>query len=1431
MPYIFNSPYPAPTTFRTAYKRPGAPDPYWAGGEYPPQQNNALRNAAIFGGAIAGIGAAGFIPAGGGKRIWDYYLSGIRHAEELSPYGMFKTFQFSQIFSPAGTVPSRILTPSGFFMEEVVDPVTGVVTRTPRYRAQHFASNMLGLKPNELAVTGAFHRGIEFRRTGLLFGEASVRGGPTLTRAALPVNLGSSAGRGFIDAYAKVSGLSSAGGTTAQAERMFVTAPYTDKVLGIPLSEVAAIRLQKTRVIGRYARAYWASQISRLNRLLEAAYEFPVVGRALTWTEKNIGFRLPVKPGTATQTLLRYAGKGLAIAAAFKGFEYFSYLRSRQEASFGTSLIGAGIGASALGAISKNPRTALWGAAIGGLIGASPAFDRGIIPGIAELWARGHVSYAKNVSEPLGLTRATEEQESLMPGITKLSTVAGFAGAAWLGSWPLQIYRKFSLLNKLKGTPEAKSLGIYGAYSELLKKGKAEFAEAASLAKGPLAKFKAAFFPAAETATQKATKGFLYGGRQAGLAGLALWGGFALAASLATGSFPGILGTEKTAEELEDIYSGRKEVPIRRGRFWEFGRSSWEGGRISHYRPHQVALLRSGAEARAKALYGSEEERWAYDPMLHPFKALFDKDFKYHWEKKYYHERPYPVSGTYFEDVPFIGPATQQIGKLIKPPRLMHTEEWLLGGGENISSDAIVKRVPTAALSEPNKEIGGISPATPIASHGMESSLGRFMYNINELRGLTGFVHGAIKEHLTGTQDYFDQYEQLESARRAYGAERKYWDLDLGGGLGLTEPIRRFIPHRRRQIGLYNPIRNLMPEWLPGPNYYIDFRHGDPFTKVPSGEIRLPGAGYSALNPDVAGLTPAEYPLFHRFKILADVAMYSDEFKRTKIEAAKAAKQGLLTEDQIAQIQEINQQVSEKKKRKRFNEYQFTQDTLQKMRVHVKEQISPGTFVTEKHGVIKLSGIQMAKEQIASENAEKLMAVDTRKKRAMMSDFLEQYGTPGTALDVYVHKDLNHRYKLTSKGAYQPAAISAEGTDLAAELVSQGIAEYKEDDVFANASKYNAGERILGQLWETFTHHESPLEYLTPISPMSKFVHQRSAIEEYERSRTYGTEAALWQHPVEHFIRPATWMTKRMFGTEEIPAHVRQRWEIEEYFDKLKYVKAKILERAADSAGDMEAAKEFREQQRTTLFGTNPYGSWKNIFSALPALDRDYFSAFQSAQSTEDRAKIMEIIPPNQKPIYQAQWNIQLANALRAEKRMGISTNESEKLLDSLYKQRVGEGREVTPESMEKYEKQKYKKESYADWARRKELEEYFNEHPLPGPDFVGFDPRVDLEDVKLKVVNMAGQDMHDFNLWQSRDKQLARKPYLEGSEAKVTGEVQYSEAEMKARLAEVLGLDNIQVVSMPSGDSRDYVEVNLKDDRKRALKLYASNPEFHGMV
>src|SRR5690606_22538563 len=44
-----------------------------------------------------------------------------------------------------------------------------------------------------------------------------------------------------------------------------------------------------------------------------------------------------------------------------------------------------------------------------------------------------------------------------------------------------------------------------------------------------------------------------------------------------------------------------------------------------------------------------------------------------------------------------------------------------------------------------------------------------------------------------------------------------------------------------------NTIDNNMPTWLPGAEYFTDFQHGDPYTKVKRGEMRLPGEAYERL--------------------------------------------------------------------------------------------------------------------------------------------------------------------------------------------------------------------------------------------------------------------------------------------------------------------------------------------------------------------------------------------------------------------------------------------------------------------------------------------------------------------------------------------------------------------------------------------------------
>jgi len=125
-----------------------------------------------------------------------------------------------------------------------------------------------------------------------------------------------------------------------------------------------------------------------------------------------------------------------------------------------------------------------------------------------------------------------------------------------------------------------------------------------------------------------------------------------------------MIGDRKTADERRRIYSGEQLVPFRQGRFWEMGPTPWQGGRIKYFRPHWYAAMKAHAEDAS--LYGTEKEKWAHNPVLHPFRYLHDP---YWLEKKHYLNRPYPVTSSAFSDVPLVGPVlAAMIGRFFAIP-------------------------------------------------------------------------------------------------------------------------------------------------------------------------------------------------------------------------------------------------------------------------------------------------------------------------------------------------------------------------------------------------------------------------------------------------------------------------------------------------------------------------------------------------------------------------------------------------------------------------------------------------------------------------------------------------------------------------------------------------------------------------------------------
>lgn len=229
-----------------------------------------------------------------------------------------------------------------------------------------------------------------------------------------------------------------------------------------------------------------------------------------------------------------------------------------------------------------------------------------------------------------------------------------------------------------------------------------------------------------------------------------------------------------------------------------------------------------------------------------------------------------------------------------------------------------------------------VAAAPPISQGSLRFQGSEFGYRAQEMAGLYGFGFANIRESLGfGRSDFEPTAPVLQSASKAYGIGRSFWDLNLGGlgdvpaaemGMELSEITRRFIPKERTNVNYLNPIANRMGmqyPFLPGSDYFINFKTGDPFTKVPEGELRLPGVTFERLNPTKRDYTDPVTQL----DILADVAPYSREFRSLD----RTLNMGGLDPSQRVEVERIRAQVSETTKRNTFTPYRYKGKTAEEL--------------------------------------------------------------------------------------------------------------------------------------------------------------------------------------------------------------------------------------------------------------------------------------------------------------------------------------------------------------------------------------------------------------------------------------------------------------------------------------------------------------------
>ena len=567
-----------------------------------------------------------------------------------------------------------------------------------------------------------------------------------------------------------------------------------------------------------------------------------------------------------------------------------------------------------------------------------------------------------------------------------------------------------------------------------------------------------------------------------------------------------------------------------------------------------------------------------------------------------------------------------------------------------------------------------------------------------------------------------------------------------------SEGIRRYIPNRRSDVEYRNPLPSGLPSWLPGPNsgYYLDFSRASIYSEIKEPWARLPGAGYAALNPELKGVAPEDYPSYWRFKVLADLAPWSQEYGQYDKAMSELKAQGRLTADQILQVQATRRRVKEAKRKKEFQRLKYD-EAVTRQKVRITGEVEPGVYLTDRFGSapIVLAGVDSSGASLANiamqENASLTATEALRRghaKRAQLSDYLRDHIYPGAEIDVFVHQDPSSLMERGRGGqATVPVVAVAGGTNVNRRLIEMGLGQ--EETTLGSLDPMAATgtmQRAFGSFWENLAHGaETPLESLTPVAPIAKFVHQRTALEDYQRTQVYGRDVALWQKPVEHFLAPGLKTTMWWAGWRELPADVKERYMVDEYFDRLKHMKWERLSDAARARGEGAAASKYMARAEKTITGANIF-SERSAYLALGKNERVYFEQFVYSPSARERREISQYVSPQMNQVLHAQWARRAAEGAQMRAEAGIPMSGDREIMSNWNAMQSSE----------------------AEAARQQQIREQQQEMPVPGPAWVGWEENAAIDDFKVKTVNDKNMDMSGYGIWQSDLRRVERRPWVQ---------------------------------------------------------------------
>lgn len=400
-----------------------------------------------------------------------------------------------------------------------------------------------------------------------------------------------------------------------------------------------------------------------------------------------------------------------------------------------------------------------------------------------------------------------------------------------------------------------------------------------------------------------------------------------------------------------------------------------------------------------------------------------------------------------------------------------------------------------------------------------------------------------------------------------------------------------------------------------------------------------------------------------------------------------------------------------------------------------------------------------------------------------------------------VAKGSSEQYRMRKKllDEYKAGNLNKREEDILVETLDKEVARENKRIFKDDFEKQSQGRGPLaalqGGLWDRLSaiSNSNPLEMLTPWRPFSKFMHQRTAIEDYEATQLGGSDTAIWTNPYSHFIKPALNKTRLLFDDSFKPKETTEKENINEYFDKLGFLKGMLNGNNRDAQNTIV---------HSSLSGLNTKEKVLRFRAALQDDQKVYFNNFSKETNEAKRKRILEMLPTDVARGYQQIWK-NLDISLNA-KSSGGSVQDALKTdflkTTAELKTRLVKDFKLTKEqsfqidkNIEKnrdmYANQGYSKKERRDLAEgdlirtraaQKEAYAYVSEATgAPKGFFAGWDPRLTIKDIKIKTLATGKEDLRRFGFWQGDEDRMNSIVALDRDEQVIT-QLEFIKEEIK---------------------------------------------------